>query len=93
MDSRLPLAPCTSGDFHKPLAELLLGAKILRLGGRSSSTSPYWVVTGRLEKRALMGLAVPFEQVWTLAELGSASVPLTLGGFMRAFGFSLEERD
>ena len=93
MDSRLKLAPCASRDSHKPLGELLVGAKILRLEGHNSSRSPYWVVTGRLEKRALMSCEVPFASVWTLHELRSVGVELTLAGVIRAFGLSLEERD
>ena len=86
MLDRLQFAPCSSEHLHKPLAQLLLGAKILRLEGYTSSNSAYWVVTGRLEKRALMSRGVPCEQVWTLDELRSVGVELTLAGVMRAFG-------
>src|SRR5262245_65189 len=86
MHSRLQFAPCSSDHLHKPLADLLLGAKILRLEGYTSSNSAHWVVTGRLEKRALMSRGVPFEQIWTLDELCSVGVELTLAGVMRAFG-------
>jgi hypothetical protein len=86
MHSRLQFAPCSSEHLDKSLAQLLMGAKILRLQGRTSSNSAYWVVTGRLEKRALMSRGVPFEWVWTLDELCSVGIELTLAGVMRAFG-------
>ena len=90
MDSLLKLAPCTRGDFHKDLADLIAGAKLARLGGPDSASPQYWIVTGRLEKRALMGRGVSLGQVWTLDELRSVGVELTLAGVMRAFGLSSE---
>jgi|GEM_PF-6706277 len=91
MESCLKLGPCSSRDRQKPLAELLHGAKVVRLEG--PRRLPYWVVTGRLEKRALMDHGVPFGQVWTLAELESAGVESSLDGVKRAFGLSAKEPD
>jgi hypothetical protein len=91
MESCLKLGPCSPQDLQKPLVEMLQGTKVVRLEGRRCSA--YWVVAGRLEKRVLMDHGVPFGQVWTLAELASVGIQLTLDGVRRAFGLSTDEHD
>ena len=90
MEGLLNLAPCPAADFEKPVIELLREGKIVRLEG-TDPTRLCWVVAGRLEKRAVIGYGIPFERVWTVTELQSAGVELTLAGVMRALGFSPED--